>query len=92
MDRPLGNLLGLKHHQVRQLERLYRRKVPPAELVTPELARQLTEVSRDLRRQVGLLIDRAGAVAYVIVGDAKGLVSRCCPGSAASKAGSRACA
>jgi len=74
MDRPLGNLLGLKHQQVRQLERLYRRKVPPAELVTPELARQLTEVSRDLRRQVGLLIDRAGAVAYVIVGDAKGLV------------------
>ena len=74
MDRPLGNLLGLKHQQVRQLERLYRRRVPPAALVTPELARQLAEISRDLRRQVGVLVDRAGQVSYVIVGDAKGLL------------------
>ncbi|MBM4284153.1 MAG: GTPase HflX [Deltaproteobacteria bacterium] len=74
MERPLGNLLGLKHQQVRQLERLYRRKVPPGELVTPELARQLTEISWDLHRQVGLLVDRTGAVACVIVGDAKGLL------------------
>jgi GTP-binding protein HflX len=34
----------------------------------------LAEVSRDLHRQVGILVDRAGAVNYVIVGDAKGLL------------------
>jgi GTP-binding protein HflX len=56
------------------LERLYRRKVPPADLLTPELARQLAEISAELRRQIGVLVDRQGAVAYVIVGDAKGLM------------------
>jgi len=56
------------------LERLYRRKVPPAQLLTPELARQLAEISADVRRQIGVLVDRQGAVAYVIVGDAKGLL------------------
>ncbi len=64
----------MKHEQQRRLERLYRRKVPPKELVTPELARQLAEISHDIRRQLGILVDRAGLVNYVIVGDAKGLL------------------
>jgi len=56
------------------LERLYRRKVPPARLLTPELARQLAEISQDLHRQVGVLLDRQGLVTHVLVGDAKGLM------------------
>jgi len=56
------------------LERLYRRRVPPRELITPELARQLAEISREVRRQVGILVNRAGFVTHVIVGDAKGLL------------------
>ncbi len=56
------------------MERLYRRKVPPAQVVTPELARQLAEISAEVHRQIGVLLDRQGAVAYVIVGDAKGLM------------------
>jgi GTP-binding protein HflX len=74
IHRPLGNLTGLKTHHYRQLERLYRRKVPPAQLLTLELARQLAEISADVHRQIGVLLDRQGAVAYVIVGDAKGLL------------------
>lgn len=49
---------------------LYQRRVPANRFVTPELARRLTEVSRETGRQVGLLVDRRGQVAYVIVGDA----------------------
>ncbi len=56
------------------MERLYRRKVPLALLLTPELARQLAEISRSLHRQVGVLLDRQGVVSHVLVGDAKGLV------------------
>jgi len=74
IHRPLGNLTGLKTHHYRALERLYRRKVPPAQLLTPELARQLAEISAEVHRQIGVLVDRQGAVAYVIVGDAKGLM------------------
>ncbi|MGQ9687865.1 MAG: GTPase HflX [Desulfobaccales bacterium] len=64
----------MKHHQIRRLERLYRRKVPPQELITPELARQLAEISHEVHRQVGILVNRAGFVTHVIVGDAKGLL------------------
>ena len=74
IHRPLGNLTGLKTHHYRALERLYRRKVPPAQMLTPELARQLAEISHEARRQVGVLVNRQGAVAYVIVGDARGLL------------------
>ncbi len=56
------------------MERLYRRKVPLASLLTPELARQLAEISRSLHRQVGVLLNRQGLVSHVLVGDAKGLV------------------
>ncbi|MHB8066680.1 MAG: GTPase HflX [Desulfobaccales bacterium] len=56
------------------MERLYRRKTPPQDLLSPELARQLALISFELHRQVGVLLDRAGAVIQVIVGDAKGLM------------------
>lgn len=46
----------------------------PRELVTPELSRQLAEISYEIRRQVGVLIDRKGAVTHVLVGDARGLL------------------
>uniref|UniRef100_A0A7C3WGZ6 GTPase HflX n=1 Tax=Desulfobacca acetoxidans TaxID=60893 RepID=A0A7C3WGZ6_9BACT len=74
MHKLLGNLNGLKHEQQRRLERLYRRRVPPAQVVTPELARQLAELSHEIHRQVGVLVDRAGQVNQVIIGDAKGLL------------------
>jgi GTP-binding protein HflX len=48
--------------------------VPPAQLFTPELARQLAEVSWDLHRQVGVLVNRQGLVTHVLVGDVRGLV------------------
>ncbi len=39
--------------------------------MTPEFARQLTELSHETRRQIGVLIDRKGYVEYVVVGDAR---------------------
>lgn len=38
------------------------------------MARQLTELSRHLNRQLGLLITRRGEIAYVVVGDHQGIV------------------
>lgn len=69
-----GNLAGLKTSQIQALERLYRRRVPPAEFCTHELATRLVELSTDIRRQIGILVNRSGMVEYVIVGDEKGLV------------------
>jgi GTP-binding protein HflX len=64
-----GKTTGLKAGQVRALERIYRRKVPAAELINAELARYVSELSRELERQIGLIVDRAGVIHHVIVGD-----------------------
>ncbi len=56
------------------LERTYRRRVPPQQAVTPELARHLASASHDLGREVGVLIGRDGIVRNVIVGNARGLM------------------
>ncbi len=63
---------GLKSSYLNSLERIYRRKIPH-ELITHELARYLTELSAEINRQIGVLINRAGKVTHVIVGDAKGI-------------------
>ncbi|HYW72499.1 MAG TPA: GTPase HflX [Pyrinomonadaceae bacterium] len=66
-----GNTQGLKPNQLRRIEKLYQRRIPPGQIVTPEFARQLSELSHETNRQIGALIDRKGYVEYVIVGDAR---------------------
>ena len=63
-----GNTVGLKPSELRRLERLYRRKIPPASIITHELAKELGQISADLNRQIGVLINRKGEIDYVIVG------------------------
>jgi len=65
----LGNTAGLKPNQLRRIAKLYTRRLPPRQIVTPEFARQLAELSHETRRQIGALIDRGGHVEYVMVGD-----------------------
>jgi GTP-binding protein HflX len=69
-----GSTTGLKSSQVKALERIYRRRLATDEVVSPELARYLTELSRELRRQIGLIIDRSGEVKYVVLGDDREIV------------------
>src|ERR1044072_7958149 len=68
-----GNTQGLKPNQLRRIEKLYQRRIQPDQIVTPEFARQLSELSHETRRQIGALIDRKVYVKYVIVGDARGI-------------------
>ncbi|MGB6011796.1 MAG: GTPase HflX, partial [Desulfobacterales bacterium] len=74
MKRLFGNTSGLKASQIRRLENLYRRRLPPQFLITFELARDISRFSCDMRRQIGLLINRQGKIAYVIVGDHQRIV------------------
>jgi GTP-binding protein HflX len=65
-----GNTLGIKQSQRSALERTFRRRVSPHQVVSPELARHLAALSRELGRQVGVLLSRDGIVRNVILGDA----------------------
>ncbi len=63
-----GHVSGLKASHLAALERLYRRRIPASAVLTPELARTTTQLSRDIRRPIGLLITRRGVVEQVLVG------------------------
>ena len=74
MKKLYGNTSGLKANQIKRLENFYRRRIPPEFLVTYELARDLCRMSREIRRQIGILVDRRSKVVLVIVGDNKKIV------------------
>ena len=63
-----GNLTGLARSEIKRLEALTRRRVPPERLLTQELCREITVLARELGRQVGVLLDRTGHVVVALVG------------------------
>ena len=48
--------------------------MPPEEFCSHDLAQRLVELSGEIRRQIGILLNRLGVIEYVIVGDEKGLL------------------
>ena len=61
---------GLSPAQKQRIERLFRRRVLPRQIVSHELAREMAGLSRECNRRIGLLIDRAGRVEAISVGEA----------------------
>ena len=74
MNKIHGNLTGLAPAQIKGIEQLYRRRVPPERIITHDLARLLTTLSREINRQIGLLISRRGEIAFVVVGSHKDIL------------------
>ena len=68
-----GFTTGLKPSQLHLLESLPRRRNPPDVLFGPTLAALLVELARDTGREVGVLVDRRGAVRQVVVGTSENL-------------------
>jgi len=68
-----GNTAGLKSGEIKRLENIYRRRVSPGVFISPELGRYMTLISRELGRQVAVLIDRQGNIPLVLVGDNRGI-------------------
>ena len=60
----------MKASTKRSIQRLYRRRVEPRLVISPELATQLCRLAQECRRQLGVLLDRRGQVDHVIIGDA----------------------
>ncbi len=69
-----------------RLERLYRRRVPVEMVISLDLARACAELSHEMRRQIGLLINRRGSVEAVIIGTDRQVVI---PQLARSRSGPR---
>lgn len=56
------------------MQRLYRRRLPPQDIITPDLSRTLARLSFETNRQLGLLINRRGEIERVIVGDHRSIL------------------
>lgn len=74
MSTVFGSIRGLKSSQRTRVERLALKKVPANKVITQEMARRLTELSWEIRRQIGILVDRKGTVRKVLVGDARSIL------------------
>ncbi len=68
-----GQTQGLKTSQLKRLENLHRRRLPPESLILAEQALPLARLSYELGRQVGLVVSRRGEVMSVIVGGPENL-------------------
>ena len=61
----------MKAEHFRRFEQFYRRRIPADQVLTHDLARQMTELSHETNRQLGLLATRRGEIAYVVAGTNK---------------------
>ncbi|KAA0259205.1 GTPase HflX [Deferribacter autotrophicus] len=68
-----GNTKDLKQSIIKKLEKLNRKKFKTDFIISPELAKRLSLLSKEINRQIGLLIDRYNEIQYVIVGDNKSI-------------------
>jgi len=68
-QRLYGNVSGLSSRQQKELERLYRRRVPTEQITTHQLNRELCRLSHQLGRKIGILINRRGMIELVVVGE-----------------------
>ncbi|MDD9304273.1 MAG: GTPase HflX [Desulfobacter sp.] len=64
-----GNTDGLRKTQIKRIEDLYTLKSLPEFILTPEMAEELAAISHEIRRQIGILLDRNGKTVCVIAGD-----------------------
>jgi len=70
MPQITGNTSDLKPRQLHRLKNLSLRRIRENAVVSQEFARSLCELSLELARQIGVLIDRQGYVRKLLVGDA----------------------
>ena len=69
-----GNTQGLKAIHHKQLKKLAMRRVAGDALISQDFARALCLLSFEIKRQMGVLLDRGGRVRYLLVGDKRGIM------------------
>ncbi|RJP87074.1 MAG: GTPase HflX [Desulfobacteraceae bacterium] len=74
MKKVFGNTSGLKATQLHDIENLYRFKIPPETVASIQIIEELCRLSHDIRRQIGILVERSGKITSVVVGDHKSIM------------------
>ncbi len=74
MKKFFGQTRGLKPAQLKQIAGFYRYRVPTQAIVTHEICLNLCFLSKQINRQIGLLINRNGKVNNVVLGNSTRIV------------------
>ena len=74
MKKLFGNTTGLKSTQIHRIENLYRYRIPPETIISPQVIEELCALSFEISRQIGLLVNRSGKIISVVIGDHKGIM------------------
>ncbi len=59
----------MKATQLRRIENLHHHRIPPELVISKQMADEICALTHEIRRQIGLLVERSGKLATVIVGD-----------------------
>ncbi|WP_425215721.1 GTPase HflX [Tumidithrix helvetica] len=68
METIYGNLQGLKSNQLKQLQRLYRSRLPQSSFTTPEFAQRLAAISTEIKQPICAFANRRGQVIRIGLG------------------------
>ncbi|WP_026103293.1 GTPase HflX [Pseudanabaena sp. PCC 6802] len=68
METIYGNLQGLKSSQLKQLQRLYRQRLPLSSFTTPEFAQRLAAISTEIKQPICAFVNRRGQIIRVGLG------------------------
>jgi len=74
MKKLYGNTKNIRAAHIRKLENLYKNRIPRDEIISRKTVEIITALSNEIKRQIGLLINRSGKIIAVIVGDHKGIM------------------
>lgn len=63
-----GNIAGLKTNHLKRLKSLSEKRVREDVLISNDISKSICELSKEISRQIGALIDRSGHITHLIVG------------------------
>jgi GTP-binding protein HflX len=69
-----GNLNNIKQSALRRLEKLLYKRYRSDTIASIELLKIISDISSDIKRQIGLLLDRKNTIQYIIIGSNKNII------------------
>ena len=64
-----GNVKHLDKTHIKRLEKLQKRRIPPYQIISITVANTLAKISREISKQIGVIVDRSGKIRMFVIGD-----------------------
>ncbi len=64
-----GNKKSLRPRVIKSIDKLYSRKISKDEIISQDIAKELYELAKSIKRMIGLLVSREGTIREVIIGE-----------------------